>query len=285
MRTLPLNILLTFNLMFILLNASGQDTTFIKKNAVKIDNQDALSNEIFKLIERYQLIMVGEMHGTIEPANFVVSLAELLTKNANHVQIGLEIPSDLMKKYTNDRLDDNIFSSDFFARKSDDGRASFAWANVIAKLNDNPRVEIFFYDINEGDTKDIKERDSVMYVKVKRRIQERPTWTTITLSGNVHNMLLPYKNKSKMGRYLHQDKDLNIADKILSFNHVYGEGSMLNNFGDGLRLHKTDDSGSNYAKAVSYENYLILFPPNDKMNYTGFYFTRMVTAARLVSEK
>jgi hypothetical protein len=271
--------------MFILLNASGQDTTFIKKNAIRIDNQEALSNEIYKLIESYPLIMVGEMHGTNEPANLVVSLAELLTRNANHVQVGLEIPSDLMKKYINDPLDGNIFSSDFFARKSVDGRASFAWANIIAKLNDNPKAEIFFYDINEGDTRDINERDSVMYVKIKKRIQEHPTWKTITLSGNVHNMLTPFRNKPKVGRFLRQDKDLNLTDKILSFNHVYGAGSMLNDFGDGLRLHKTDDSRSNYAKAVDYEKYLILPPPSDKMTYTGFYFTREVTAAKLVSEK
>jgi len=277
--------LLTFMLMFILLNASGQDTTFIRKNAIRIDNQYTLSNEIYTLIEGYPLIMVGEMHGTNEPANLVVSLAELLTKNADNVQVGLEIPSDKMKEYTVDHLDGSIFSSDFFARKSDDGRASFAWANIITKLNDNPRVEIFFYDINEGDTKDINERDSLMYVKVKRRIQEHPTWKTITLSGNVHNMLLPFRNKAKTGRNLHQDKDLDLRGKVLSLNHIYGEGSMLNNFGDGLRLHKFDDSRSNYAKAVSYDNYLMLVPSNDKMNYTGFYFTRRVTAAKLVSEK
>jgi hypothetical protein len=278
------NIFLTLFLTTSLLVAYGQkDSIYLTQNAVKIDDPSNLTNDFYKLVSDYQLIMIGEMHGTNEPARIVNSFADLLTKNGNNVQVGLEIPSDQMTKYLSSPLDNNIFLSDFFATKSTDGRASFAWANIISNLNNNPKVEIFFYDINKGESITENDRDSLMYLKIKKRIQAHPTWKTITICGNIHNMLTPYRDEKKVACYLNTDKDLNISSKILSLNHEYGIGTMLNSRGNGLKLQQVDNSKYFFARTINYENYLFLYRPEAKKPYTGIYFTRKITAAKLVS--
>jgi len=267
-------------------NADGQDfPTYLKKYAVKIDKLDSLNNNIYDLISDYKLIMIGEMHGTNEPAKFVIGLTELMTNKGDSVQVGFEISTDQMTEFLHNHSDKSISSSDFFSKNSLDGRASFAWAEAISRLNKNPNVNIFFYDVNDGESKTFDDRDSIMCLKIKNKIKEHPSWKTVTLSGNIHNMLLPYKGKTKMALYLSNDKELNISAKICSLNHYYQSGTMLNNTGNGLEMHQIDNQDWDYAKLVDYDNYLFLFPINMTDSYSGIYFTRKVTAAKLVNGK
>lgn len=81
----------TIALMFS--NANGQvDPTYLKYNAVRIDNTNTLGDPIYNLLSPFQIIMFGEMHGTNESAPFVSGLANLLTSKGDSVQVGLEIP-------------------------------------------------------------------------------------------------------------------------------------------------------------------------------------------------
>jgi len=238
--TQKLLFVLTFGLS--VFSADGQDlSTYIKNNAVRTDKLDSSKNEVYNLLANFKLIMIGEMHGTNEPAKFIIQLAELLTSNNDSVQVGLEIPPDLMNKYISSRSDENIYASNFFADNSKDGRASFAWAEIISKLNKNSKVSIFFYDKIEGESKTHEDRDSLMYLKIKKEIKLFPNWRTITLSGNIHNMILPYKNKTKMALYLIKDSELNLSKNICTLNHYSQSG-----------------------------------------RYNGIYFTRAVSAAKMV---
>src|ERR1700740_3009831 len=93
-------IFLIFIIGFFFFQSKGQDfQTYLKENAVRIDQPESLSDEIYRLVSDYAIIMVGEMHGTNEPAKFVIGLAELFTKKGDSVQVGIEIPSDQMSKY------------------------------------------------------------------------------------------------------------------------------------------------------------------------------------------
>ena len=259
--------------------------TYLKAHAIKLDRQDSLSNEVYNLIWDYQLIMVGEMHGTNEPAKFVIGLAELLAKEGDSVQVGLEIPPDQMTKYLKKRNNKSIYSSGFFALPANDGRASFAWAELISRLTKNPRVKIFFYDRDNYESLKISDRDSIMYIKIKKQMQKHPAWKTVTLSGNVHNMLLPFRGENKMGFYLSEDSELNLTDKICSLNHAYGKGTGMGRRDNRLELAELDNSYSEYSTAVDYENYFFLFPVNVEFSYTGIYYTRSVTASMPVSSK
>jgi hypothetical protein len=229
--------------------------------------------------------MIGENHGTNQPAGFVIGLASLLTQKGHKVQIGLEIPPGEMNNYLLSPADSNIYSSEFFTRKTFDIRPSFAWADMIARLNDNPDIEIFFFDPDIIDTHIDNYRDSLMFLTIKKRLQAHPDWKTITLSGNIHNMLLPYAGKKKMGMYLLNDKDLNLSTGILSIRHDYALGKIWESTADGLRLYQSDHHDSVYSKSAGHENYLLLYPANIKSAYNAIYFTRNVTASNMVRER
>ncbi len=269
----------------ILSNIYGQDSISILQHAIKIENPDHLDENIYKAICGYQLFVVGEGHGTKEPARFVQSLAELFLLNGSRVQIGLEIPSDQMKTYLIDTRDSNVYTSVFFTGKSYDGRACFAWADLIARLTKQPRVEFFFYDVNIGDFKNFEERDSLMYLKIKKRMQLHPDWKTITLGGNIHAMIRPYDGKTKMALFLHDDKDLNIGKRFLSINHSYGSGTYWGNSNKILQVFQADHSHSIFATAFNAENYLYLYPENVERSFSAIYFTSSLTASPLTGQK
>lgn len=274
-----------FVLTGILSNGYAQDSASIVKNAIKIENTCKLDDNLFNAISGYQLLMVGEGHGTQEPARFVKSITELFLQRGSSVQIGLEIPSSQMKKYLSNPKDTNVYASDFFMNKSFDGRACFAWADLIAHLSNQSGVEFFFYDVNIGDFKSFEERDSLMYLKIKKRIQLHPDWKTITLGGNIHAMLKPYDGKTKTALFLRDDKDLQIGNRILSINHCYASGNYWDNSNQTLQIFQSDHSHSIFATAVQYENYLYIYPKNANMNFSAVYFTRRLTASSLSCQK
>lgn len=126
--------------------SKGQNSNlFFQANAVKIEKLDSLNEVIYCKISNYKYVAVGEIHGTQEPAKFTRGLANLLSQNGDSVILGLEIPPDLMTTYLENPIDENIIKSDFFINSYDDGRASYSWIDIIADLNDNPRIRIEFF--------------------------------------------------------------------------------------------------------------------------------------------
>lgn len=221
--------------------------------------------------------MVGEIHGTKEPAQFVTGLAELLAKHGDSVQVGFEIPSELMTLFLQNPSDSNVFHSDFFIRGFDDGRSSIAMASAIARLSRNPKIEVFFYDLNTGDT--YAQRDSIMYRNIKRQMLKHKNRKTITLSGNIHNMILPHRTGKKMGFYLMNDEELNLQAKLCSLNQSYYSGTARNNTGNGLELQTL---GNTKTSTKTNDTYLLLYGNNNTIPYTGVYHTNQVTAAEMV---
>ena len=273
--------LLILLLSLIINIAEGQaDSVRLAQSALEIRRPDSLSDELYNALHPYKLIMIGEMHGTEEPAAFVKGLAELFAKH-DSVIVGFEIPSDEMKAYSKMKNERSVYNSDFFKHGSTDGRANDAWARCIASFCKNQRIQPFFFDVNPGESKkNNDDRDSLMYLKIKEELKKHPSAICVTLSGNIHNMLIAYKGESKTARYLINDNELNISDKMCSINHNFKSGTMLNNMGKGLMLNKVENTTSLYSKYAKYPNYLFLFS-SSQYAYNGVFFTRSVTAAKL----
>ena len=262
---------------FQLTNLLGQDVeTQLRANAVQIVYLDTLEKPIYDKLKDFKLVMIGEMHGTNEPANFLIGLTELFANNGDTIQVGFEIPSEKM-------TDSSIMQSAYFMNNLTDGRSSFSWANAITRLSKNSRVQIFFFDINKTDTKNYQDRDSLMYLKIKKRIEEHPNWKTVTLSGNIHNMRNQIIELPTTAYYLCNDKDLNLSDKICTINHYFLRGTMLNNIGNGLELRQVDNKSSVYSETLNFDNYFYLYPT--AKNYNGIIFTKTVTASELTNKK
>ncbi len=188
---------LTILLSFFLCASKGQSSaTYLRQNAVRVAHSNNLSDSVYQLLSPFQVLMAGEMHGTNEPAQFVTGLANLLANKGDSVSVGLEIPSEQMADFIASRTDSSIYQSYFFhVLPILDGRQCFAWAGVIAHLKNNPRVQLFFFDVNTKEEKKY-DRDSIMYLHIKEQIQLHPKWKVVTLSGNAHTMIRADERKA-----------------------------------------------------------------------------------------
>jgi len=258
-----------------------KENTVKTKDIVKIERLDSLEQDIYDKLNDFRLIMIGEMHGTNEPAHFLIGLAELLANNGDSVQVGFEIPSELMTSYIQSPTDSNLLQTDFFLGKFADGRASIAWANAIARLTKNTKVQIFFFDIYEYSEN--TDGDSLMYLKIKEKIIANPNWRTITLSGNIHNMRTPFKEIQTTAYYLCNDQELNFADRICTLNHFYQSGTMLSNIGKGLELRQFNHPPDIVSETLNFDNYFYLSQQVDI--YNGRFFTKNITASEPANKK
>jgi hypothetical protein len=236
-----------------------------KENAIKLEKNDSLNKSVYNLLSPYRLIMIGEIHGTNEPVNFLVELVKLLTYYGDSVQIGFEIPTMEMQPFLKQKNKINLLETDFFKYPTGDGRASEAWYNAISRISNMPKASLFFFDINSTEIGNV---DSIMYHNVKSKIKERPNLKTITICGGIHNSLKMYDNQNTMGVLLYNDKELSINDSICSINHNFKGGQTLWN--------KFNEMETVYSK-IEYDNYLYIYPKNSKEPYSGFLYTKFVT--------
>lgn len=263
------------------MNAQDAAVAYIKSNAARVENPEVLSDSVYQALSPYNIILMGEMHGTNEPAQWVGGLANLFARHGDSVLLGLEIPSEYMGQYLASPTPASVYESDFFRNcPYQDGRQSLAWAGLISTLTGNSRVKIFFFDFNKGESES-DNRDSLMFLKIKRQVMLHPGWKTITLSGNYHARL----REGSMASYLERDEELRSIANLCALNHYYLSGSCRANFGHGLEERKLERSESVYDTALGSDRYLLLLSAKSGYPYTGFYYTRAVTAAKMVTEK
>lgn len=271
------------SLIFIVFNftqTEAQDlASYLKRNAVRIESAETLSDSIYNLLSPFQLIMIGEMHGTNEPAEFTIGLAELFAKKGDSIQVGLEIRPYLMKEFLSSSTDSALYRSEFFTSPPFlDGRESFAWAKIISRLKNNPRVQLFFFDIDQSQLNEMN-RDSIMYLNIKRQIQNHPKHRVITLSGNAHNRIITEEKKT--AGYLINDGELKLSLKFCSLVHTYLKGACRVNSGDGLKLKQLEHTPGITDTTLSFDKYLILSSGKTGYPYSGNFYTRNVTASEM----
>jgi hypothetical protein len=262
--------------------SNGQDySAYIRKNAIKVEDTFKLSDSVYKALAPYNVIMMGEMHGTNEPAEFVAGMTRMFLDKGDSVQLGLEIPPDLMQWFIMQKTDSSIYQSIFFQNPPFlDGRQSFAWAKLLAQFNKNKRVEIFFFDLR-SDVTDVSDRDSMMYMNIRNQFMKHPSNKMITLSGNVHNRIM---EEGRMGWYMMNDSDQNISRKTCSLNHFYLEGYCNANYGKGMQVKQVVHTVTTYDTSLSFPNYFLLMPMTMGNTYSGFYYTKYVTPSDVVKD-
>ena len=111
-----------------------------------------------------------------------------------------------MKAFLSLHTDSSIYQSEFF-HKSSSGKETTAWASLISRLNNNPRIQVFFFDMNDDEGK-LYQRDSIMSEKIKTQFLKHPRWKMIALSGNYHNRT---SGEPTMAAYLLKDPMFNVC--------------------------------------------------------------------------
>lgn len=267
-------LIIIFSLGLLFSTVSGQeDTNYVKSNAVRIDKPDSLNDAVFQLLNPFQLIIFGEMHGTNESARLIYGMNNLFTSRGDSVQVGLEIPSSQMMNFLMNHTDSSIYQSEFFTMEPLSGKETTAWAELISKLNKNPRVNIFFFDINQGEGKTYQ-RDSLMSAKIKSQFNQHPGRKMITLCGNYHNRI---SDEHNMASFLIRDGQI----KICSLNMEYSGGYALANFGKGLEIKQLSSYPNAYNSTLAWDEFLLLVPATSTYPYHGLFFTRGITPATL----
>lgn len=268
---------LFFLLFFISFFTFSQiDEAYLKLNAVRVDDPTHLNEEIYKLLSPFQIIMFGEMHGTNEATPFVSGLADLFTRQGDSLLVGLEIPPELMIPFLTFHTEKSIYESAFFKMPATSGKESFPWAELIAELNKNKKIILFFFDLNE-DEKNL-DRDSIMAMKIKMQFKQHPHHRMITLSGNYHNRITEPGSMTSVLK-----NHLNVS--ICSLNMEYKEGTAHANFGNGLEYKNLGSIPSVINTSENYERYLLLQPANNFYDYNGFYFIKTITPATMTTNK
>lgn len=266
---------LLFVFAIIFLSASAQDNeAYLRANAIRFQDPEKLNDSVYHSLAGFQIIMLGEMHGTKESAPFVNGLANLFSGKGDSVQVGLEIPTGLMGKFLQMHTDSSVYQSEFFSNPPYlDGRESLPWANLIIMLNKNPKVTIFFFDIDRKNDV-VSHRDSLMATNIKTQFNKHPTWKMITLSGNYHNKITVANTMASVLKR-------NIRTTVCSLNMEYKQGSCRANFGHGLEMKQLGSYPSVFNSTEGFDRYLLLYPAKSTYDYNGIYYTKFITAASM----
>jgi len=252
----------------------------LKKNAIPIQNLSKLSDKIYDEIANYEIIMIGEMHGTNEPAEFAYGLCNLITKSEKNVVLALEIRSSQMDNLSDGMSITQLKDLDFFRRENFDGRNGVSMLNLIYKSTQNERIILKFIDNHYPSST----RDSSMYREISNIHNKYPNTKIVTLTGNVHNSFIPLFDEVRIGGYLLKDSVNFYAKKIMSINHVFSEGSMLNNDGTGLKISTFEREDNIYNTTLPHDMFLYKKFPEEQNEYTHILYTDKVTASGIVKK-
>lgn len=247
----------------------------LKKNAIPIQNLSKLSDKIYDEIANYEIIMIGEMHGTNEPAEFAYGLCNLITKSEKNVVLALEIRGSQMNNLSDEMSITQLKELDFFRRENFDGRNGVSMLNLIYKSNQNERIILKFIDNPYPSST----RDSSMYKEIRNIHNKYPNTKIVTLTGNVHNSFIPIFDEERIGGYLLKDSINFDSKKIMSINHVYSEGTMFNNDGTGIKITTIERKENTYNSTLSHNIFLYKKLPEEQSRCTHILYTDKVTAS------
>lgn len=212
------------------------------------------------------------MHGSREPVTFMLQTALALAEK-HRVKVGFELPA-LDRNTSKSSTTGNGFSSDL-----SDGRPSDAWLKAFTELKKTKNADVFFFDVVPNDPRD---RDSVMFLNLLAQRHKDSTAIIITIGGNVHNRLQPYKDQKTMAWYL----DRYTGEKLLCVNHRYDHGSMYNARGDSTTLHEVKDAGGVLLGLSPTPDYFYLDTHLDfSKAWNAFLFTTKINPAFPVKNK
>ncbi len=99
--------------IFQMIGNAQVDASYLQTHAVCFERPEELNTTVYTLLDPYQYILFGEVHGTNESAAFVYGLANLFTNKGDSVLAGLEIPSNQMNRFIREHTDSSIYHSVF----------------------------------------------------------------------------------------------------------------------------------------------------------------------------
>lgn len=248
----------------------------IQANAINIPDRTGATPALVSAFREKQAILIGEMHGTKEPAEFAQGVVETLLSQHKSVVLGIETEDDKSGVLLRSGQLDSLKScwNKLFLR---DGRHSQSWLDLVWLYRQHPNVTVVLFDQTKEQVPRWS-RDRSMAENLLAVLRQHPEAVLVTLSGNIHNQLQPYNGTETMGYFLHSLPDSPLKkENLVTTTHFYGAGTMINSQGDGMKLRQVPDNSGGFSTAVPFSSYFLitnLFPM-----WNALLFTRTVTAA------
>ncbi len=249
---------------------------------VQVVKPDSLGEDIYQMLRPYQLLLIGETHGTNESANLVTGLLKIMLAHGDSVQIGLEIKLSQMNDFHGNLNDATLLTSEFFSGKNHNPQASEAWAKLILYASKNTRCKLFFFDVVYTDDNRLYPRDSAMYLNIKEKMKEHPSWKTIVLTGDIHSRTSPYNNIPTLGYYLSTDAAIAAFSPIISIVHRYKTGELWDTSGLLPQEYEKWHEDLPYIKTKDLKSYLLLLPGKTNNTSSCIYYTEKATRSRII---
>lgn len=252
----------------------------LKENAITLNSLTKLNDKIYDKISPYEIIMIGEMHGTNEPAEFAFGLCHLISQQEEHVVMAMEIPPSQMDNFNQNMTIHQLKELGFFSGENRSGMNGEAWLNLISRCNQQEKITVQFFDHQR-----VAPRDSSMYNAILEIRDNYPNSKIVTLSGNFHNRIEPLNDRMMLGCYLVNDTINFDRTKIMSVMHYYTQGTMMNNVGNGLELRTIEPKENIFNKTLSSK---MLFCENifeDRNHMTHILYTDKVTHSEKVNNR
>lgn len=139
------------------------------------------------------VILVGELHGTVESPAFVGELVCIALSYGRDITVGLEIPDDEAAAIEAFLVSDGgtearqaLLSEPFWTFEFKDGRQSIAMLDLLDDLREH-KVDGAPLDVVLLDAVGVDDRDVAMAERLRDAIEAKPDGLAITLTGNLHN--------------------------------------------------------------------------------------------------
>jgi len=258
----------------------SKEQIHLKNSAITIKNLTDLNNKLYEGISNYNIVMIGEMHGTNEPAEFAYGICKLFNQNEKQVIMAMEIPPSQMNGFNQNMSIDDLKKLSFFAGENSSGMNGEAWLNLIANCNQHKNIIVKFFDNQKTSS-----RDSSMYNGIVEIRNTYPSSKIVTLSGNLHNRFEPFNGNKMLGTYLVNDEENFDKEKIMSIMHYFNHGTMMNNVGNGLELRTIEPKEDLFNKSISAKMFFCENIFEDKSFFTHILYTDQVTHSKALQEK
>ncbi|MBI5631433.1 MAG: hypothetical protein HY921_11180 [Elusimicrobia bacterium] len=269
------------------LAAAAPSPEFIIRNAIKLESPVELPDRMFPELKGYDVIILGEMHGTNEAPAFVQGLLRLIARNGRSAFLAVEIPAGeqhAIDSFLETGRIDILKKTAFFSRDFQDGRSSRAMAGLLEAVRSIPGVEVVCFD--PGISAGAQERDSGMARNIKDAFLRLRKDHAVVLAGNVHASIGRGtswdKNYRPMGYLLHAGPGAIFSqDEILAVLNRYKKGSAWVCSGGAASDCKEtalEQKDSGYTLAVPWSSYF-LKEPELARGYNATFFSRAITAS------
>jgi hypothetical protein len=227
------------------------------------------------LLQPGTVVLLGEIHGTEEAPEAVLSLACHALSLGLTVTVGLEIPrseqEDTDRYLASDGgLGDQrrLLASGWWQREFQDGRSSRAMFDLIRELRASGAHSADLRVILIDDPASPLGRDRAMASLLTAEIGRRPGDFFVVLTGNLHNLLVPERSEP-MGYHL---RTRNPDSRIIALNITHSGGTAWVCTRDGCGV-VTSRGEDNVALGVG------LYPQSIENAYTGRLHVGRITAS------